>query len=217
MSEKFYDIHFDFSNFIKDKKYTLKVSNQKPLNDIIKALKLNEELKSLFETNDVLFYVNGNEIDGKLSLSENNIKNGETITISKVINKQRLRVSNLTILNENENYNENENVFNMTEKIEKKDKKENEKENENENDNNNDINITKIKKEEFMKKSKCAICINNKMKVLIFLLIPLILTSIILLIILTRGGNNTIENKGIKYENEKLISKLEYRVYQIYN
>ena len=193
MSERLYEIHLDFTNFIKDKKYTLKVSNQKPLNDIIKTLKLNEELKSLFETNDVLFYVNGNKIDGKLSLSENNIKDGETITISKLINKQRLRVSNLTILNENENYNENENVFNMTEKIEKKDKKENEKENENENDNNNDINITKIKKE-FMKKSKCAICINNKMKVLIFLLIPLILTSIILLIILTRGGNNTVDS-----------------------
>ena len=49
----------------------------------------------------------------------------------------------------------------MTERIEKKDKKENEKENDNNNDNdnnnndNNDMNITKIKKEEFMKKSKC--------------------------------------------------------------
>ena len=215
MSERVYDIHFDFSNFIKDKKCTLKVSNQTPLNDIIKALKLNDELKSIFETNNVSFYVNGNKIDGKLSLTENNIKDGETITISKLINKKRLRVSKLAILNENENYNESENAFNMTEKIEKKDKKENE------NDNNNDINITKIKKEEFMKKSKCSgfknICNNNKMKLIIFLLIPLILTSIILLIILTRGdNNNTIENKDIKYENEKLISKLEYRVNQIY-
>ena len=215
MSERVYDIHFDFSNFIKDKKCTLKVSNQTPLNDIIKALKLNDELKSIFETNNVSFYVNGNKIDGKLSLTENNIKDGETITISKLINKKRLRVSKLAILNENENYNESENAFNMTEKIEKKDKKENE------NDNNNDINITKIKKEEFMKKSKCSgfknICNNNKMKLIIFLLIPLILTSIILLIILTCGdNNNTIENKDIKYENEKLISKLEYRVNQIY-
>ena len=67
----------------------------------MKTLKLKDELKSLFETNNVLFYVNGNEIDGKLSLSENNIKNGETITISKLINKQRLRVSNLPILSEN--------------------------------------------------------------------------------------------------------------------
>ena len=101
MSERVYDIHFDFSNFIKDK-YTLKVSNQEPLTNIMKTLKLNEELKSLFEINSVLFCVNGNEIDGKLSLSENNIKNGETITISKLINKQRLRVSNSPILNENE-------------------------------------------------------------------------------------------------------------------
>ena len=181
----------------------------------MKILKLNGELKSVFETNDVLFYVNGNKIDGKLSLTENNIKDGDTITISKLINKKRLRVSKLVILNENENYNESENAFNMTEKIEKKDKKENE------NDNNNDINITKTK-EEFMKKSKCSrfknICNNNKMKLIIFLLIPLILTSIILLIILTGGdNNNTIENKDIKYENEKLISKLEYRVDQIYN
>ncbi len=101
MSERVYYIHLDVTNFIKDKKYTLKVSNQKPLNDIIKALKLNEELKSLFETNNVLFCVNGNEIDGKLSLIENNIKDGETITISKLRNKQRLRVSNLPILSEN--------------------------------------------------------------------------------------------------------------------
>ena len=120
MSERVYDIHFDFSNFIKDKKCTLKVSNQTPLNDIIKALKLNDELKSIFETNNVSFYVNGNKIDGKLSLTENNIKDGETITISKLINKKRLRVSKLAILNENENYNESENAFNMTEKIEKK-------------------------------------------------------------------------------------------------
>ena len=77
----------------------------------MKILKLNEELKSVFETNNVLSCVNGNEIDGKLSLTENNIKDGDTITISKVINKQRLRVSNLTILSENENYNESENVF----------------------------------------------------------------------------------------------------------
>ena len=158
MSERVYDIHFVFSNFIKDKKYTVKVSNKKPLNDIIKALNLKDELKSEFETNNVLFCVNGNEIDGKLSLTENNIKDGDTITISKLINKQRLRVSNLTILNENENYNESENAFNRTEKIENKDKKENEKENENENNNdNNDNNInikTKIKKVEFMKKSK---------------------------------------------------------------
>ena len=131
MSERVYDIHFDFSNFIKDKKCTLKVSNQTPLNDIIKALKLNDEFKSIFETNNVSFYVNGNKIDGKLSLTENNIKDGETITISKLINKKRLRVSKLVILNENENYNESENAFNMPEKIEKKDKKENE------NDNNN--------------------------------------------------------------------------------
>ena len=74
------------------------------------------------------------------------------------------------------------------------------------------MNIIKIKKEEFMKKFKCTtICINKKMKLLIFLLIPLILTSIILLIILTRGGNNSVENKDIKYKNEKLISELEYR------
>ena len=83
-------------------------------------------------------------------------------------------------------------------KLKKNDKKENEKENENDNNNNNDMNITKIKKEEFMKKSKCNICINKKMKLIIFLIIPLILTSIILLIMLTRGGNNTIENKDIK-------------------
>ena len=126
----------------------------------MKILKLNGELKYVFETNDVLFYLNGNEIDGKLSLTKNNIKDGDTITISKVINKQRLRVSNLAILNENENenYNESENAFNRTEKIENKDKKENKKENENENNNdNNDNNInikTKIKKVEFMKKSK---------------------------------------------------------------
>ena len=120
----------------------------------MKILKLNGELKSVFETNDVLFYVNGNKIDGKLSLIENNIKDGETITISKLINKQRLRVSNLAILNENENenYNESENAFNRTEKIENKDKKENENNNDN---NDNNINIkTKIKKVEFMKKSK---------------------------------------------------------------
>ena len=97
MSERVYNIHFDFSNFIKDKKYTLKVSNKKPLNDIMKTLKLKDELKSLFETNNVLFYANGNEIDGNLSLTENNIKDGETITISKLRNKKRLRVSNLTI------------------------------------------------------------------------------------------------------------------------
>ncbi len=111
MSERVYNIHFDFSNFIKDKKYTLKVSNKKPLNDIMKRLKLNDELKSVFETNNVLFYVNGNKIDGKLSLTENNIKDGETMTRSKLINKQRLRVSNLTILNENEkNESENKNL-----------------------------------------------------------------------------------------------------------
>ena len=68
----------------------------------MKILKLNGELKSVFETNDVLFYVNGNKIDGKLSLTKNNIKDGDTITISKLINKQRLRVSNSPILNENE-------------------------------------------------------------------------------------------------------------------
>ena len=102
MSERVYNIYFDFTNFIKDKKYTLKVSNQESLNDIMKILKLNDELKSLFETNNVLFYVNGNEKDGKLSLTENNIKDGDTITISKLINKQRLRVSNSPILNENE-------------------------------------------------------------------------------------------------------------------
>ena len=62
----------------------------------MKTLKLNDELKSLFEINSVLFCVNGNKIDGKLSLIENNIKDGDTITISKLINKQRLRVSNLT-------------------------------------------------------------------------------------------------------------------------
>ena len=89
----------------------------------MKILKLNGELKYVFETNDVLFYLNGNEIDGKLSLTKNNIKDGDTITISKLINKQRLRVSNLAILNENENenYNESENAFNRTEKIENKD------------------------------------------------------------------------------------------------
>ena len=30
MSERVYDIYFDFTNFIKDKKYTLKVSNKTP-------------------------------------------------------------------------------------------------------------------------------------------------------------------------------------------
>ena len=98
MSEREYDIHFVFSNFTKDKKYTVKVSNKKPLNDIIKALNLKDELKSEFETNNVLFCVNGNEIDGNLSLTENNIKDGETITISKLRNKKRHRESNLTII-----------------------------------------------------------------------------------------------------------------------
>ena len=46
------------------------------------------------------------------------------------------------------NYNESVNAFNMTKRIENKDKKENE----NDNYYNNDMNITKIKKEEFMKK-----------------------------------------------------------------
>ncbi len=46
------------------------------------------------------------------------------------------------------NCNKSENAFNMAERIENKDKKENE----NDNNNNNDMNITKIKKEEFMKK-----------------------------------------------------------------
>ena len=103
--------------------------------------------------------------------------------------------------------------------LKKKDKneKENDNNNNNNNDNNNDINITKI-----MKKSKCSrlknICSNKKMKlIIIFLLIPLILTGIILLIILTSGDSDTVESQDIKYENEKLISKLEYREYQIYN
>ena len=62
--------------------------------------------------------------------------------------------------------------------LKKKDKKENE--NDNNNNNNNEMNITKIKKEEFMKKSKCSrlqnICINKKMKLLIFLHFSLIIT-----------------------------------------
>ena len=65
-------------------------------------IKIKWRLKSLFETNKVLFYINGNKKDVKLSLIENNIKDGDTITISKLINKQRLRVSNSPILNENE-------------------------------------------------------------------------------------------------------------------
>ena len=64
----------------------------------MKILKLNGELKSVFETNDVLFYVNGNKIDGKLSLTENNIKDGETITISKLRNKKRHKESNLKMI-----------------------------------------------------------------------------------------------------------------------
>ena len=84
------------------------------------------------------------------------------------------------------NYNESENAINITEKIENKNKKENENDNNNNNnngDNNNDNNINiknKIKKVEFMKKSKYSrfqnICINKKMKLLTFLHIPFIIT-----------------------------------------
>ena len=209
MSKNKKEITFDFSDYFSEKKvYKLNISNQDPIqNSINKLIKSKKELKSSLKNNPQYFYANEREINKRLNPKENKIENGDTIIVlkSKLKYKERPKKILLPILDENSE--NRKDIFNDNIKSER-------------NKLNREVVISENEKEKeiVVEHSKCSLinimCHNNKITLFIFLFIlfAIIVTAVVIVILLNNSSKN-----NIKYENEKLISKLEYRENQIYN
>ena len=212
------EITFDFSDYFSEKKvYKLNISNQDPIqNSINKLIKSKKELKSSLKNNPQYFYVNEREIDKRLNPKENKIENGDTIIVlkSKLKNKDRPKKILLPILDVNsENIKE---TFNDDISIHKKSEN---------NKLNREVPISENEKENeiIIENSKCCLikimCHNNKINLFISLIIifAIIVTGVFITLVILLNKRLKEDKNNIKYENEKLISKLEYRENQIYN
>ena len=208
------EITFDFSDYFSEKKvYKLNISNQDPIqNSINKLIKSKKELKSSLKNNPQYFYVNEREIDKRLNPKENKIENGDTIIVlkSKLKYKERPKKILLPILDENSE--NRKDIFNDNIKSER-------------NKLNREVVISENEKENeiIIENSKCCLikimCHNNKINLFIFLIIifAIIVTGVFITLVILLNKRLKEDKNNIKYENEKLISKLEYRENQIYN
>ena len=194
MSIRLYDITLDFSNYLGENKiYTYNFYDKETLNFIInELLDLDSQTKNNIRENPPVFSCNGRILNSKLSLRDNKIFSGDKILICSPKLKTE---SKLPLLDENPT------TINSSETTLIKNKK--------------SLPLKKEIKEEKEKKSFCLIakiffCKNKKW------LIPLIIFCFICL----GGGiylSLKLDEKKEKYLDEKLISKLDYKINQVYN
>ena len=194
-------IIFDFSPYFgKVIKFEEFYSLKDSISSIIKNTNhLSEEMKKKLNIIPPQYAIDGKQIFEKLSFEDNGIENGDIISVSKFKKKRKLRSisnksKNETVSKEYFITTGNRNTIALFKKEE-----------------NLEVAKQENEKEIFVAKSKCK---NFSMIVwisVIALLIIAIVLSLVLYFIFHR------EDKLIHYQGEKLISKLDYKINQIYN
>ena len=200
-------VFFDFSlYFRKEIKFEEYFYSKNLVSSVIKNTNhLNEEMKNQLNNNPAIYRINGRKIIENLSFEDNHIENGNIISVSKSQNRRKLP----PIINYNKNgaasndiflFNRNTELFKINEN-KKEDKEKNSKKN---------------KKENLLNESKFSL------RVIIISLVFIIISILAMIYVyyyifkeIKKEKEKEIENNI--YYDEKLISKLQYKLYQIYN
>ena len=195
MSTRLFDITLDFSEYLSEKKIFINnFYDKETLKFIIdKLLDLDLRTKKLLHEKPPIFICNGRKLDSNLSLRYNRIISGDKILVClpKIKAKSKLVLQDEIITT----INNTKTMLNIKSK---------------------DIPLNKEIKEKKEKRSLWlvikAILSKNKKWLILLIILCLIFIGIGIYLKLKLRKSNEED-----YSDEKLISKLDYKIYQVYN